>query len=172
MMKSTVTANHFFKQYVRFAGAHTYLLSGTRNGDVYYFFTKHISRKWLTTDFSSSSNGHVQQLKLAIPAKEWDKLIASGKATKVCSLVELKANYPCYNKKGELYENAGVSFEKWAGEYFCNIKDRAKDSDDFTTGGDIRVNGEEVQVKYGRATFCTLKTIHRLQAEARAKAVA
>lgn len=166
-IKSNVTAKHFYAQYRRFAGAHTYMIGINRKGKMYYFITNRISERWLRTDHQSSKKGGAQQLKLRIPAKEWDELIASGKAVLIGSVEEVTAQFPCINKKGETYKNAGVSFEKWAANTFCGIADRAKDSDNFTTGGDININGVEVQVKFGTATFCTLKTIHRLQAEAR-----
>lgn len=166
-MKNIVTVKYFYSQYRRFTGSHLYLIGGDYRGKVYYFFTKTFNPEWLTSDFASSQNGGYQQLKFRLRAKDWKRLIATGKATYICTCKELIENFPCYNKDGERYYNKGVAFEKWAAKYFCNIEDRKKDSDKFSTGGDIVVNNEQVQVKFGKATFCTLNTIHRLQMEAR-----
>lgn len=172
-MKSTVTVKHFFDQYRRFSAAHRYLLGTERDGMVYGYFTDHISARWLSYDRQSSKRGGAQQLKCGIPAKEWDELIASGKAFPIgMSKAEMVAKHYGIKKDGGKNTNAGVCFENWAASHFCGIENRAKDAKGFYECGDMTYEGVEVQVKWGKATMCTLKTIHRLQAEARAKAVA
>ena len=74
------------------------------------------------------------------------------KAFYVCTLEELENS--TYNK--------GVMFEKAI--YEMNGQEfRGKDSVPFHKGGDININGVEVQVKYLHARICYDKTLTKLK---------
>ena len=74
------------------------------------------------------------------------------KAFYVCTLEELESS--TYNK--------GVMFEKAI--YEMNGQEfRGKDNVPFYKGGDISINGVEVQVKYLHARICYDKTLTKLK---------
>lgn len=73
------------------------------------------------------------------------------KAVKVGTLADLEGEY-----------NKGVMFEKLV--YEINGQTfRGKDNVKFTEGGDIVIDGKEIQVKYEHARICYDKTLQKLK---------
>ena len=73
------------------------------------------------------------------------------KAVKVSTLADLEGEY-----------NKGVMFEKLVHEINGQTF-RGKDNVKFTEGGDIVIDGKEIQVKYEHARICYDKTLQKLK---------
>lgn len=58
--------------------------------------------------------------------------------------------------------NKGRAFEMWVQEHF-NQPVREWDNDGFWQGGDICLDGRELQIKFGNSQIVTVTTIHNLQ---------
>lgn len=173
-IKHVVTVKHFFHEYERFSAADKYLLSAEVDGEVFAFFTKHIPLAWLSYDFASSKNTpknqpwKTQQLKICVPMKVMREKITNGEAFSIgMSKDEMWEKFHGTTKAGHPDPSRGVAFENWAAYHFCGIENRKKDSIGFYVQGDLNIDGQEVQAKFGRAMMCSLNTIHRLQAEVR-----
>ena len=143
------------ERYDRIAGAHKYLVGFSRKDKVYYvLLTFSELCELLKADRESSKRGGAMKLRVRVSSEQAVTFILTGRAVELCELSELSAN-PKYNK-GENFEH--IVTEKLTGETWV------KDNIPFYVQGDIRLNGEEVQVKLTGAELTNERTLARAEA--------
>lgn len=143
------------ERYDRIAGAHKYLVGFSRKDKVYYvLLTFSELCELLKADRESSKRGGAMKLRVRVSSEQAVTFILTGRAVELCELSELSAN-PKYNK-GENFER--IVTEKLTGETWV------KDNIPFYVQGDIRLNGEEVQVKLTGAELTNERTLARAEA--------
>lgn len=142
------------KEYESFTKADSYIAGFHWNGLVYGVELDKIPRRYTRVQKESKSNGGGYGLYIDIKAKTIrEKLLK--KAFYVCTLEELENG--TYNK-GVMFEKA--IYEKFGQEF------RGKDSVPFHKGGDIVINGKQVQIKYLHARICYDRTLQKLKKSA------
>ena len=139
------------KDYERFTGAQGYAIGFHIENDVYCAMIDIIPRRFIRIQKESTSCGGGYGLYINVKSKKAkDELIK--KAVKIGTLADLESN--TYNKgvmfEKLVYENNGQTF-------------RGKDNVKFTEGGDIVIDGKEIQVKYEHARICYDKTLKKLK---------
>jgi len=139
------------RDYERFTGADSYILGISENGIVYGVKLDKIPRRFTRVQKECSACGGGYGLYVNVKTKKAKKELLK-KAFVVGTVEEL--NNDKYNK--------GVMFEKMVYEYFGQTF-RGKDNVRFTEGGDINVNGEEIQIKFEHARICYDKTLTKLK---------
>ena len=142
-------------RYNRIAGAHKYIVGFVRHGVVYYVQLSFAELcQLLKDDRASSKRGGTLKLRVRVTAEQAIIFIHSGKAVRLCSVEELKA---------DAKHNAGENFERIITE---TLTDElwVKDSVPFWVKGDINVNGEEIQIKLDGAELTNEKTLARAEA--------
>lgn len=142
-------------RYNRIAGAHKYIVGFVRHGFVYYVQLNFAELcQLLKDDRASSKRGGTLKLRVRVTAEQAIIFIHSGKAVKLCSVEELKA---------DAKHNAGENFERIITETLTSEL-WVKDSVPFWVKGDINVNGEEIQIKLDGAELTNEKTLARAEA--------
>ena len=142
-------------RYNRIAGAHKYIVGFVRRGVVYYVELGFVGLcQLLKDDRASSKRGGTLKLRVRVTAEQAIIFIHSGKAVRLCSVEELKA---------DAKHNAGENFERIITETLTGEL-WVKDSVPFWVKGDINVNGEEIQIKLDGAELTNEKTLARAEA--------
>jgi len=144
------------RDYERFTGAEGYAIGFHIGEDVYCAMLDRIPRRYTCLQKESKSNGGGYGLYIRIRTdKARNELLKMG-AVKVGTLADITDK--TYNK--------GVMFEKLV--YELNGQTfRGKDSVRFTEGGDIIIDGKEIQVKYEHARICYDRTLKNLKKSAK-----
>lgn len=144
------------RDYERFTGAEGYAIGFHVGEDVYCAMLDRIPRRYTCLQKESKSNGGGYGLYIRIRTdKARNELLKMG-AVKVGTLADITDE--TYNK--------GVMFEKLV--YELNGQTfRGKDSVRFTEGGDIIIDGKEIQVKYEHARICYDRTLKNLKKSAK-----
>ena len=139
------------KDYERFTKADAYIMGYNKDGLVYGVKWDKIPRKYTKVQKECSKAGGGYGLYVNINTK------------KARAELEKKSFYVCTEEelKDETY-NKGVMFEKAIYEMFGQ-EFRGKDNVPFHKGGDIVVDGEEIQIKYLHARICYDKTLKKLK---------
>lgn len=149
-----MTREEMIKGYELKAAAHKYIVGFEDAGKLYYtVYTGMIADDMLKLDRASSKKGGMLKIRVRLSAKIKAILKATGKAILCGDASELNAGK--YNK-GENFERVITELltgEKWV-----------KDSVPFNVAGDIRWNGEEVQIKFDGAELTNEKTLARAMA--------
>lgn len=144
------------RDYERFTGAEGYAIGFHIGDDVYVAMLDRIPRRYTKTQRECSSFGGCYGLYIDVKNKK-KKAELLKKATKIGTLADLESDK--YNK--------GVMFEKLV--YEVNGQEfRGKDNVRFTEGGDIVIDGKQIQVKYEYARICYDKTLQKLKREEKA----
>lgn len=139
------------KDYERFTGAEGYAIGFHIGEDVYCAMLDRIPRRFTRLQKECKKNGGGYGLYISVRSKKAKNELMK-KAVLVGKVADLKNDK--YNK--------GVMFEKMV--YEINGQEfRGKDSVRFTEGGDIVINGKEIQVKYEHARICYDKTLQKLK---------
>ena len=142
-------------RYNRIAGAHKYIVGFVRRGFVYYVQLNFAELcQLLKDDHASSKRGGTLKLRVRVTAEQAIIFIHSGKAVRLCSVEELKA---------DAKHNAGENFERIVTETLTGEL-WVKDSVPFWVKGDINVNGEEIQIKLDGAELTNERTLARAEA--------
>ena len=139
------------KDYEKFTKADKYFIGFPFEDDVYYIDFKKIPRRYTKVQKECSSAGGGYGLYVCLRSLKARTALLK-KAVKVCKVADLEDEK--YNK--------GVMFEKAIYERFGQTF-RGKDNVPFHKGGDIVINGEEVQIKYMHARICYDKTLTKLK---------
>ncbi len=139
------------RDYERFTKANSYIIGFNVDNLVYGVKMDKIPRRYTKIQKECSKAGGGYGLYINVNTKK-AKAELMKKAFYVCPLDELENGI--YNK--------GVMFEKAVYEMYGQ-EFRGKDSVPFHKGGDIVVNGEEIQVKYLHARICYDKTLTKLK---------
>ena len=151
----TMTREQMIENYSRMAAAHKYLVGFESAGKLYYtMFDGMIRDDLLKADRAAKSKGGMMKVRIRFSAKVKAMLLASGKAM-LLGAADLLNTDDKYNK-GERFERLvteTLTTETWA-----------KDSIPWNVAGDIRLNGEEVQVKFDGAELTNERTLARAMA--------
>lgn len=138
------------RDYERFTKAQAYILGYPINDIVYGVKLDKIPRRFTKIQKECSKAGGGYGLYVNINSKKAKRELIK-KSFPICRLADLEGEY-----------NKGVMFEKAVYEYYGQ-EFRGKDSVPFYKGGDIVVDGVEVQVKYLHARICYDKTLTKLK---------
>jgi len=137
--------------YKAMSAAHIYALGFILNNLLYVAkLTFEELRAYFKLDHTSAKRGGYAKIRIRLTAE--DRALLSAKAEKIGTAAML-AEDPDHNK-GENFER--ILTELWMGERWV------KDSVPFWIAGDIRVNGEEIQIKFDGAELTNEKTLGRL----------
>lgn len=146
-----MTREEMIRTYAELAAAHKYIVGWEEAGKLYYtVYSGMIADDLLKLDRASSKKGGMQKIRVRLSAKVKAILKATGKAIQCGEASELTAGK--YNK-GENFER--VITEKLTGKAWT------KDNIPFNVAGDIRWNGEEIQIKFDGAELTNEKTLAR-----------
>lgn len=118
-------------------------------GHAYAARVEHLTADMVKLDRESSQNGGATKLRFALSNKQKVALIEAG-AEEVGDMATIFA----YHK------NKGCAVEKWATERYTTDT-WVKDSIPYYMQGDIRVNGEEVQVKFENASLTNVNVMQK-----------
>ena len=138
------------RDYERFTAAEGYAIGFHIDDDVYCVMLDTIPRRFTRVQKECKRAGGGYGLYINVRTKKAKNELVK-KAVKVGTMADLKGKY-----------NRGVMFEKLI--YELNGQTfRGKDNVRFTEGGDIVINGKEIQVKYEHARICYDKTLTKLK---------
>lgn len=138
------------RDYERFTAAEGYAIGFHIGNDVYCAMFDTIPRRFTRVQKECKRAGGGYGLYINVRTKKAKNELIK-KAVKVGTMADLKGQY-----------NKGVMFEKLI--YELNGQTfRGKDNVRFTEGGDIVINGKEIQVKYEHARICYDKTLQKLK---------
>lgn len=138
------------RDYERFTAAEGYAIGFHIDDDVYCAMLDTIPRRFIRVQKECKRAGGGYGLYINVRTKKAKNELIK-KAVKVGTMADLKGQY-----------NKGVMFEKLI--YELNGQTfRGKDNVRFTEGGDIVINGKEIQVKYEHARICYDKTLQKLK---------
>ena len=138
------------RDYERFTAAEGYAIGFHIGDDVYCAMLDTIPRRFTRVQKECKRVGGGYGLYINVSTKKAKNELIK-KAVKVGTMADLKGQY-----------NRGVMFEKLI--YELNGQTfRGKDNVRFTEGGDIVINGKEIQVKYEHARICYDKTLTKLK---------
>lgn len=138
------------RDYERFTAAEGYAIGFHIGDDVYCVMLDTIPRRFTRIQKECKRAGGGYGLYINVRTKKAKNELIK-KAVKVGTMADLKGQY-----------NRGVMFEKLI--YELNGQTfRGKDNVRFTEGGDIVINGKEIQVKYEHARICYDKTLTKLK---------
>lgn len=138
------------RDYERFTAAEGYAIGFHIGNDVYCVMLDTIPRRFTRVQRECKRLGGGYGLYINVRNKKAKNELLK-KAIKVGTVADLKGQY-----------NKGVMFEKLIYEINGQIF-RGKDSVRFTEGGDIVINGKEIQIKYEHARICYDKTLTKLK---------
>ena len=139
------------RDYERFTGAEGYAIGFHVGENVYCAMLDRIPRRFVRVQKECSACGGGYGLYINVKNKK-AKAELMKKAVLVGTVADLESDK--YNK--------GVMFEKLV--YELNGQEfRGKDNVRFTEGGDIVIDGKEIQVKYEHARICYDKTLQKLK---------
>lgn len=140
------------RDYERFTGAEGYAIGFHIDNDVYCAMLDQIPRRYTLLQRECKKNGGGYGLYISVRSNKAKQELLKKGAVKVGTLTELMDS--TFNK--------GVMFEKMV--YDLNGQTfRGKDNVKFTEGGDIVINGKEIQVKYEYARICYDRTLKKLK---------
>lgn len=150
-----MTREQMISEYTRMAAAHKYLVGFEHQGKLYYtIYAGMIADDLLKLDRAAQSKGGMAKIRVRLSAKAKAILMATGKAI-LLGAADLLETADKYNR-GERFER--LVTERLTGETW------SKDSVPFNVAGDIRLNGEEVQVKFDGAELTNERTLARAMA--------
>lgn len=149
-----MTRDEMIKTYASLAVAHKYIVGFEFAGRLYYtVYAGMIADELLKLDRASAKKGGMTKVRVRLSAKIKAILLHTGKAIEIGDATELTVGK--YNK-GENFER--VITEKLTDEIWT--KDRVP----FNVAGDIRLNGEEIQIKFDGAELTNERTLTRAMA--------
>ena len=138
------------RDYERFTAAEGYAIGFHIGDDVYCAMLDTIPRRFTRVQKECKRAGGGYGLYINVRTKKAKNELIK-KAVKVGTMADLEGQY-----------NRGVMFEKLI--YELNGQTfRGKDNVRFTKGGDIVINGKEIQVKFEHARICYDKTLTKLK---------
>ena len=150
---NTALKEKMVRFYIRRAGAHAYIWGFVLDGNVWMVKTDGSAvMSAVKLDKASRGAGYALRFKPTKSIKVW--LLSLG--------AEVLCSKKFFNEQVESTKyNRGEIFEKLVTEHFGQTWE--KDNVPFTEQGDINVNGEEIQVKFEKATFINEKQMERME---------
>ena len=149
-----MTLEQMVTTYNRLSAASAYLLGFILKKTLYYVMVPHIDNSYLRLTRTSESRGGAAKVRIWIPSTERKRLVAEGIAVMLGPETMME-----YNDK----YNAGDHFERVIVERLTG-KIWKKSSVPFNVAGDIRLNGQEVQVKLNGGELTNEGTLSRVTA--------
>lgn len=146
MTKATMIRN-----YRKFSGAESYIIGFVYKHMLYMIKVAEIMPRWMSVQHSSSRTGRVPKLQMSINNKAKEQFIRKGA---VCLGSEDLIICNDLNK--------GFAFERLVSEYY-GIEYRGQDNVGFWVGGDLEVDGEQIQIKFQNAQIVSERTLERLK---------
>ena len=119
-------------------------------GMVYGKLVKNIPERMVEVWHESSKKGGSAKLQMVTRKADKEKMLRGAICFGPLTILE-----------DETY-NRGVMFEKVVSEYYGTAF-RGKDAEPFYKGGDLEINGKQIQIKFERAQIVTEKTLIRLK---------
>ena len=146
-----MTMTEMMNQYNARSAAHTYALGFVQAHELYAvkLSFEGLSR-FFKLDRASSKRGGFAKIRIKLTAKDRAELSATAE---LIGAEDLLSADPAHNK-GENFERELT--ERWTSETWV------KDSVPFWVAGDLRVNGEEIQVKLDGAELTNERTLARM----------
>ena len=149
---ATMTREEMIRMYALLAAAHKYIVGFTCAGYLYYtIYNGMIADTALKMDKASSKRGGFAKIRVRIDNKLKAAILNSDKA--ICigpeSLLDTDDKY-----------NKGERFERIITEMLTGMEWK-KDSIPFNIAGDIKVNGEEIQIKMDGAELTNERTLKK-----------
>jgi hypothetical protein len=137
--------------YARKTAAHKYALGFVCNGRLYVVILSFAElSRFFKLDRASSKRGGFAKIRIKLSSKDRAELSQKAELIGAESLLTKDAKH----NKGENFERELT--ERWTDETWT------KDSVPFWVAGDIRVNGEEIQVKLDGAELTNERMLARL----------
>jgi hypothetical protein len=146
-----MTKATMIKNYRKFSGAESYIIGFTYKHMLYMIKVAEIMPRYMSVQHSSSKTGRVPKLQLTINNSHKEQMIRKGA---ICLGSEDLVVCDDLNK--------GFAFERLVSEYY-GIEYRGQDNVGFWVGGDLEVNGEQIQIKFQGAQIVAEKTLERLK---------
>ena len=147
-----MTMQEMINVYRAHSASHKYIVGFIRDGKVYYVtITFSELNAMLKACKASSKRGGFNKVRVYVSATQQKAMVSNGQAVEICGMEDLVAEK--YNK-GELFEK--VITEKLTGEKW------EKDSLPFYEGGDIVLNGENIQIKLNGAELTNEKCLENM----------
>lgn len=145
-----MTREDMIRVYASLTAVHKYLLGFELDGFLYYvMYDGMIEDSLLKLTRMSSKRGGWAKIKIRLSTRDKHRLVSRA----VClGRVDIM-NYDDQYNKGDHFER--VIVERVAGLTW------EKNSDPFWTGGDVVINGEQVQVKFEEAELTNERTLTR-----------
>ena len=146
-----MTMNEMTIAYARKTAAHKYALGFVCNGHLYVVVLSFAElSRYFKLDRASSKRGGFAKIRIKLSSKDRAELSQIAELLGAESLLTADP----YHNKGENFERELT--ERWTSETWV------KDSVPFWVAGDIRVNGEEIQVKLDGAELTNERTLARI----------
>ena len=146
-----MTKATMIKNYRKFSGAESYIICFVYKHMLYMIKVAEIMPRYMSVQHSSSKTGRVPKLQLTINNSHKEQMIRKGA---ICLGSEDLVVCDDLNK--------GFAFERLVSEFY-GIEYRGQDNVGFWVGGDLEVNGEQIQVKFQGAQIVAEKTLERLK---------
>jgi hypothetical protein len=146
-----MTKATMIKNYRKFSGAEGYIIGFIYKHQLYMIKVAEIMPRYMSVQHSSSKTGRVPKLQLTINNSHKEQMIRKGA---ICLGSEELVVCDDLNK--------GFAFERLVSEFY-GIEYRGQDNVGFWVGGDLEVNGEQIQVKFQGAQIVAEKTLERLK---------
>jgi hypothetical protein len=146
-----MTKATMIKNYRKFSGAESYIIGFTYKHMLYMIKVAEIMPRYMSVQHSSSKTGRVPKLQLTINNSHKEQMIRKGA---ICLGSEDLIVCDDLNK--------GFAFERLVSEFY-GIEYRGQDNVGFWVGGDLEVNGEQIQIKFQGAQIVAEKTLERLK---------
>lgn len=146
-----MTKATMIKNYRKFSGAESYIIGFIYKHQLYMIKVAEIMPRYMSVQHSSSKTGRVPKLQLTINNSHKEQMIRKGA---ICLGSEDLVVCDDLNK--------GFAFERLVSEFY-GIEYRGQDNVGFWVGGDLEVNGEQIQVKFQGAQIVAEKTLERLK---------
>lgn len=147
-----MTKQRMIKLYRQYSGADSYIIGFVYKHELYMIEVDEIMPRQIQVLHTSHRNGYQPKLQLVLNNHLKEQFIRKG-------ATHLGSEEMVMNKEF----NKGVEFERLICE-MNGIEFRGKDNVGFWAGGDVEINGKQVQVKFQGAQIVAEKTLKRLQA--------
>ena len=147
-----MTREDMIREYANRSAAHKYIVGFECRGNLYYtVYAGMIADELLKLDRASSKKGGMLKVRIRFSSKLKAAIVNAGKAINLgkASLLDTADKY----NKGERFERLiteTLTDEVWV-----------KDQIPFWVAGDIRINGEEIQIKMDGAELTNEKALAR-----------
>ena len=146
-----MTKATMIKNYRKFSGAESYIIGFVYKHQLYMIKVAEIMPRWMSVQHSSSRTGRIPKLQMSIRNKDKEQFIRKG-----AILLGDENLIVCDDL------NKGFAFERLVSEYY-GIEYRGQDNVGFWVGGDLEVDGEQVQIKFQNAQIVAENTLKKLQ---------